>query len=121
MFISFAVVMIGAYLLKDIGLRILFGEDILQYADLFMPVIFCTIATALSWYINMLLTIYRDFKGLLISNFIGLICSVALSVPLINIMGLNGTSFSLLISTMVIIALSLYFLARDHRRGFEEL
>lgn len=121
MFISFAVVMIGAYLLKDIGLRILFGEDILQYADLFMPVIFCTTATALSWYINMLLTIYRDFKGLLISNFIGLICSAALSVPLINIMGLNGTSFSLLISTMVIIALSLYFLARDHRRGFEEL
>lgn len=115
---AFAVVILGAYFLKDIGLKILFGEEILKYSDLFMPVIFCTIATAFSWFINMLLTVYRDFKGLLISNLVGVICSAIISFPLIRVWGLNGASFSLLITTVLIILISLYYLLKDQRKGF---
>lgn len=119
MFFACVVVIVGAYFFKDIGLKMLFGEEILQYSGLFMPVIFCTIATAFSWFINMLLTIYRDFKGLLIGNFMGVLCSVVISYPLITIYGLNGASIALLIAIVLIILISLCFLEYDQKKNFK--
>lgn len=118
MFIACVTIIVGAFFLKDIGLKMLFGEEILQYSDLFMPVIFCTIATAFSWFINMLLTIFRDFTGLLVGNIMGVICSVVISFPLITFCGLNGASIALFIATILIILVSLSFLLRDQKKSF---
>lgn len=60
------VVTVGAMLFGKIGLRILLGEDILQYYELFMPIVWCTILTAGIWVMSAIMTAMRELKVLLI-------------------------------------------------------
>ncbi len=60
------VVTIGAMLFGKIGLKILLREDILQYYDLFMPIVWCTILTAGIWVMSAIMTAMRELKILLI-------------------------------------------------------
>ena len=72
-------VTIGAVLLGKIGLTILFGRQILEYYNLFMPIVWCTILTAIVWIFSAILIAFRQIKGLVVGmivDFLGCICLV---------------------------------------------
>ena len=59
------IAIITGMLFGDFGLRLLFGQQIGQYTYLFVPVLYISSLTAFSWFIGLMLTVIRDFKGLM--------------------------------------------------------
>ena len=87
------VVTAGGMLLGRIGLKILFGADILQYYDLFMPIVWCTILTAIIWILSSLVIALRQIKWLLIGMIVDFGMCIAVVYPCVNYFGKNGVSF----------------------------
>ena len=54
------VVTLGAVLFGKVGLKILFGPDILEHYGLFLPIVWCTILTALIWILSSLVVALRS-------------------------------------------------------------
>ena len=93
-----------AMLLGKWGLKLLLGENILQYYELFMPIIWCTFLMAIIWIISAILTAMRKLK-LLLAGIIGdfIICSFTMDY-FIGQYGKNGVSFvQLFVITIYII------------------
>ena len=59
------VVTLGGMLFGRLGLTILFGESILEHYNLFLPIVWCTILTALIWILSSLVVAVRRIKWLL--------------------------------------------------------
>ena len=91
------VVTIGALLLGRIGLTILLGEKILRYYNLFIPIVWVTILTAIIWIISALLVAIRQIKWLLIGMVVDFIICLAIVKPCIVQFGKNGVSIVQLI------------------------
>ncbi len=92
------VVTAGAMLLGRFGLTILFGSQILEYYDLFLPIVWVTILTAIIWILSAVITAMRQMKWLLIGiigSFVILVCTVR---PCIEAFGKNGVSYVQLIT-----------------------
>ncbi len=106
----------GAKLLGRIGLRILYGESILPYEYLLLPIIVCTVTTACAWLMYDILTIFRDFKALLMGNGLSVAVSVAMSLILIPNMGMQGTTFALMIGNISGIAVCIVALITNTRK-----
>lgn len=104
------VVIIGGALLGEFGLVLLFGEKIRDYVYLFVPILVVSYFTAISWFIALLLTVIRDFKGLLISTIVATIACLSGSNAFIVSFSLNGASFILLLSLGIQIILMSFFL-----------
>lgn len=105
--------LIGGKILGRWGLLLLYGEEVAAYETLLLPLIVCTILTAIVWMLCALLTVTRDFKGLLISNAYALIVSFLLSGVLIKLFDIQGTCIALGISlTVEIIGLYLFLVKR---------
>lgn len=104
-----AAAVFGAAVLGEWGLMLLFGESILPYAYLLMPIVFCTILTAFSWFISYILIVLRDFKGLVVSSLMALVLCTAISTGLIKEFGPNGASFALILSLIVFILIMILF------------
>lgn len=103
------VAIIGAIILGNFGLRLLFGESILQYSYLLIPIIICTILTAIVWFLCTLLTVMREFKGLIFSNVLAVLVCVVLSLTLIPQLSMNGVNIVMMISLGVeILCLSVF-------------
>ena len=52
------------------GLELLYGDEVAAHEDLLLPLIGCTILTAIVWFLCALLTVVREIKGLVICNVI---------------------------------------------------
>ncbi|HHV10263.1 MAG TPA: oligosaccharide flippase family protein [Clostridiales bacterium] len=102
--------LIAVNFIGDFCLEFLFGEEILAYSYLLAPALVATAATAISLFVNTLLTIFRNFKGLLFSNLSGLYCSIIFSKLLISNFSLNGTSFTHIISMIVQVIIGSIFI-----------
>lgn len=102
-----AAAILAALFLGEWGLAFLFGPTIVQYSYLLVPVIICTILIAIAWFIGTVLTVVRDFKGLIIGNVTGLIVCVALSPFLIRNFSMDGVNYVLIVSLSVEILLLL--------------
>ena len=98
------IVLLGAELLGRIGLKILFGNAILTYYDLFMPIVLWTIMTAMVWVISAILVALRKTTYLLIGMIIDFIVCLILLKPIIGAYDKNGVSF------IQIIVLAIYIL-----------
>lgn len=93
--------LIVAKVFGRLGLILLFGDSIDGYEYLLIPLILCTIATALIWFLSGLLTIVRDFKNLMVGNGIAaVICSIC-SVILIKQADMQGANLALLVGNVV--------------------
>ena len=98
---------IGGFLLADLGFTILYSSnknvfnDVMNNKDLLVPAIVSATITAFVLFYNMVLTIIRDFKGLIVSTLAGLICCLLISYPIINAYNLQGANLSLAISLLV--------------------
>lgn len=96
------VVTIGASLCGRFGLSLLFGNDILEYYSLFMPIIWCTILTAIVWILSAILVALRRIKWLLIGMIVDFLICLVLARYLIQNIGMNG------VSIVQIIAFAIY-------------
>lgn len=111
-----ALVLAGPWLLG-----LLFGESILPYTYLLLPVIAATVATAFLWFLGDLLIALRDFQGNFWGNIAALAAVLALTFPLVDAFGMNGVSFAGAGACLVGVAVCAAFLARDVRRRGREL
>ncbi|MDO4287873.1 MAG: hypothetical protein Q4C55_01680, partial [Eubacterium sp.] len=110
------VCLIGAKIFGNWGLHLLFGESILEYSYLLIPVIVCTILTALIWFLCTLLTVMHAFKGLLISNILAVGICILLSLVLIPDFSMDGVNYStigsLLIECMLLLSFGIIHLKK---------
>lgn len=104
------VIIIGGAIFGDFGLTLLFGEKIKSYTYLFVPILFISSLTALCWFIGLMLTIIREFRGLIISSVIAMLVCLAGSSLFINIFSINGTSIILIIALMLQISIMSIFM-----------
>lgn len=74
------------------GLTIVFGESILPYSYLLMPILTAVFLVSAASFIYMLEVVIRDIKNLIIGCGAGLLCCIVVSVLMINSLGANGAS-----------------------------
>ena len=98
------VITIGAVLLGRIGLTILYTKDILQYYDLFMPIVWCTIFTAIIWILSAIIVAIRKIKVLVIGMVADFALCLALVYPCVKHFEKNG------VSVVQLITLSIYII-----------
>ena len=91
------------------GLILLFGKKIIKYTYLFLPIIYISSLTALSWFIGLMLTVVREFKGLIISSVIAATICFFGSKIFINRFGVNGASYILIPALVLQIVLMGFF------------
>ena len=88
----------GAAVLGKPVLFLLFKEGILEYYDLFMPIVCCTILLAGVWVFNSIVVTIRRLKTLLIGMVIDFVILCLITYPCISIYGQNGTSYAQIIA-----------------------
>ena len=89
------VVMLGAQLLGAWGLQLIFGESILPYARLLLPVLVTTLCVALLYFFEVPLTIVRRLKVMTVIHAVAVAAVTALSIWLIPGMGMEGVNWAL--------------------------
>lgn len=82
-------------------LVLLFGASIEQYCYLLLPVVWCTVLTAVIWFLIGILTALRRLKSLFFCMIIGIGVCIFTSGDLIHKYNMNGVSFSTLLSLSV--------------------
>ena len=93
--------LVGGALVGKWGLNLLYGSTVASHVDLLIPLIICTIITAVSWLFCGILTVIRGFKGLVISNLAAVLTSLVLSPILEKSMGMQGASLTLALATII--------------------
>lgn len=97
------VIIIGANLFGRLGLKILFGEMILEHYYLFNPIVCCTILVAMIWIVSSIVIAMRQLKSLLVGITIDFTLCVIVAKPLVDEYGKNGVSIVQIISYSVMI------------------
>lgn len=110
------VAVIGGALLGRFGLILLFGEKISSYTYLFLPILYISSLTAFSWFMGLMLTVIREFKGLIIASVIATVVCLVGGGPFINYFGINGTSFILILALTLQIGIMSIFMAMGLRK-----
>lgn len=82
----------GAMILGKIGLTILFGKSILEYYYLFMPIVGCTILTAIICVVSAIVVALRKIKWLLLGMIADFLICIALAKPFVDQYEKNGVS-----------------------------
>lgn len=106
------VALVGGKILGRWGLNLLYGSEVAEYVNLLLPIIVCTILTALVWFLGGLLTVVRDFKGLNLSNIPAVLISAIGSLVFMNIIDMQGASLALIIALVVQVICMIGFLRK---------
>lgn len=104
--------MIAAYFLGEFLLTILFGERILPYVSLLIPILLAIAVTSFFGFLCMIATVQRNFLFLLASCIVGFACCILLTPPLLSAASANGASYSLILSTVaacLILAIGIFW------------
>jgi O-antigen/teichoic acid export membrane protein len=119
-FFVFAIVICcGAILFGKIGLKLLYGEDILKSYYLFMPLVWCTILTAYIWIMNSIVTVIREIMPMMVAMILGFTICFMFSSSFIQSFGTNGASFIQIICysiTLIILILTTELVIRKRKR-----
>ena len=89
---------LGALLLGEWGLTLVFGEPIRAYAYILSGAVIATGLTALLTYLNMIFSTTRDLKGIIYGNIIGVLICIAVTDLLLNKYGLEGANYIMILS-----------------------
>lgn len=109
------VVTLGGMLLGRLGLTILFGKSILEYYELFLPIVWVTILTAWVWVLYAIVVGMRLIKELLIGIILDFALCAALAWPVLKFLEVNGTSIVQIIA-LCIYTLYLIFICKKQIR-----
>lgn len=96
------VIIIGASLFGRFGLKLLFGDMILEYYYLFIPIVLCTILTAMIWIVSSIVIAMRQIKSLLIGIVLDFVLCVCIAGPIIERHNKNGVSIVQIISYTIL-------------------
>lgn len=107
------ITIIGALVLGTWAMKLLFGSSIIDHIYLLIPIIICTILTAFSWFLCMIITVQRNMKGLIISNIIGVLINIVSSFYFIKQFDMSGANYSLICSFTVQIVLLIYYMIKS--------
>lgn len=113
-----AVMIAGAAVFGRWGLHLLFGDKILPYTYLLIPVLFTTILIAMGYFMNMMLTISRHLKAILVCNATAVAIIAAISVPIIRRWSMDGVNYVLYLGLGATLLLEAGVVITDIRRRF---
>lgn len=95
------------------GLKLIFGESILPFIYLLLPVIAATFFVSVTSFLYMIQIVIRDFKNLIIGCSAGFICCCVSAPLMIRAFGTNGTSASMITAFFInILYISVTLFAR---------
>lgn len=77
-----------------------FGEEILSYGYLLVPVMGVTLLTAFVWFMSDLLVAVRSFKGSFMGNLATFITALPATFTCVNLYDMNGVSFACILSCL---------------------
>jgi O-antigen/teichoic acid export membrane protein len=98
----FTVVMIGfASIFGEFALSLLFGDEIRPYSYLLLPILIAISAISILAFLCMIAIVLRSIPSLIIGTAIGFASTLIITVPMINKFGINGTSYSLIVSALI--------------------
>lgn len=98
----FTVVMIGfASIFGEFALSLLFGDEIRPYSYLLLPILIAISAISILAFLCMIAIVLRSIPSLIIGTAIGFASTLIITVPMINKFGVNGTSYSLIVSALI--------------------
>ena len=91
----FGVVVVGAALLGEWGLTILFGESIRSYAWLLTPALLTSLCSAMLYFFEVPLTIMSRLKSMTAVHLCAVALSLVLSVVLVPRLGMRGVNLTM--------------------------
>lgn len=118
--IFFVFLTIGAALLGEWGMVLLFGEEIRNYVYLLIPVLFTTLLIALIYFEGILLTVMRRLKTQVVVNGAAAVCVMAISLWLVKTFGMQGVNITLYIGAGLSVLLSAICIVSGASRHFRE-
>lgn len=110
--VIFAVCAVGFVMVGDQLLGFIFGPTIAANGNLIYAGLLCSMLTALVAFLSDLLISLRDMNGCFIGNLIGCLVSFPATHILVSQFGMNGTSYSISISYIVVSIILLFRLVR---------
>ena len=112
---------VAAHFLGEWGLKLIFGEAILPYVYLFIPILCAVALIAFFSFLCMLSTVLRDFWWLLIACTVGVAAEIVLTAPWIDYAGTNATSYSCILAaglaSAILLVRTLYLLLKKQTRS----
>lgn len=105
--------LVGFAVVGEWALVLLFGDSMIPYTYLLMPLVVCTILVALSWFLSTLLTVIRKLKSLLAISIVSFFLVMFGGIPCINIFGINGASIVLIIGLLTYSGLAAMVIGRS--------
>ena len=111
-----AVAFIGAALLGEFALVLLYNESIREYAYLMYAIIGCTSLYTVCWFLTSLLTVMRRLKTVTVFSLAALALAAICSKPLISAFYMNGVSFTVIFCYVIYSILSAGVIIYDLRK-----
>ena len=103
--ISAAAIFAMAALLGRPVLSILFGEQILDYYEIFMPIIVVTVLTGIIWIFSAILVGMRENMFLVAAIAVCFVVNILMTRPCIVNMGMNGASVAQIVPHSILLVL----------------
>lgn len=116
----FAIAVPVCVFLGDWGLTLLFGESILPYAYLLVPIVLSTGLTAMVLFQSMLLVVLRDMTAVTIGNALGFLSNTILAPIFLRREGIQGANTALILSlTIDVLCLAGLTFYRIHKKRLQ--
>jgi O-antigen/teichoic acid export membrane protein len=114
------IAVLGALLMGKWVLCLLYGESIIPYAYLLIPIIITTVLTAIMWLSVSLLIVVRRFRGMISGSAMGLVTALAVSFFLVRAMQLDGVVLATVLALAIQILVNSVFLMKEVNRHFAD-
>lgn len=98
------------------ALKLLYGEEIGPYTDLFIPVFFIAVLIALNASLFSVCTLIREIKSQYIVGIAGIVSAFLLSITAVKEISLVGTVFAFVGTLLIQIVLQLFLIVRKVRK-----
>lgn len=108
-FVGFIIVTGGVLIFGELGLKILYNNEIASHVDLLLPLVWCTFLAAASWLFAAVLISIRETKSLIFGALLSFILDYVISSIFIEKLGLNGASLAQIISLLFLIIYQYFF------------
>ena len=124
-FFCFSVIVFcGAIIFGRLGLKILYGAEILEYYDAFYPLVGCTILTAYSWIMMAIVTVIRGIIPMMVGIVLSYLTVYFFADGMITCYGMNGASMIQLLGysafLLFLIIYTFSVISRKEKIGNEE-
>ncbi len=122
--IIIGIVVIGVFssvVLAFVGktlLNLIYGNGIAKHAYLLLPMLLCAFLTGIAWFINDLLVSLKNYKGVLLGSLTSVIIAILVMAPAQILFGLNGVTYTNIISIGICLAYQSYVLLRQSMSWF---